>query len=237
MKITTLLLIYCCSLNLLLSQQRHPIDQVAYNELQEAVSNADMISAETDAHKKWGHLLDIIFEQVKKEMSPATFVAIEESQQAWLIYRDAEIKAINSLYYGELQGTMWYAPAARERKEVIRERALSLFSQLSILSLQKEVTEVSYKGSWVSTEPGEKGTRLNIREDFTLVWIDEKISRYDVAFYLPNSECTTRAGQESITLIEAGNPAGKRCYSLQLDADKLILTNSLGEIATYNRAH
>jgi uncharacterized protein YecT (DUF1311 family) len=236
MKMITLLLICCCSLNLLLSQQRHPIDQIAYNELQEAVSNADMISAETDAHKKWDHLLDIIYQQLQREMSPATFAAIEESQAAWLKYRDAEIKAINRLYYGELQGTMWYAPAASDRKEVVRERALSLFSQLSILSLQKEEEEVSYTGSWVSTGSGEKGTRLDIREDFTLVWINERSSRYEVEFYLANSECGAKAGQESISIIEAGNPANKRCYTLQQDADKLSLTNPQGEIFTYKRA-
>lgn len=212
----------------LVAQERHPIDQIAYNKLQEAFSNADMINAEKEAYDQWDHLLNIVYREAQKEMKPATFSALRASQRAWLKYRDEELKVINQLYYAELQGTMWYAPAAAARKRLVRERVLALLDQLSLLTMQNEEETPGITGKWISTTADDKTSMLEIREDFTVVWSDTAADIYQVEFYSMSGECSKSTGQddqEIMTLIEPGAPLEKRCYLLQSDGTTLSLSS------------
>ncbi len=208
----------------IVAQERHPIDQIAYNKLQEAFSNADMINAEKEAYDQWDHLLNIVYHEAEKEMKPATFSALRESQRAWLKYRDEELKVINQLYYAELQGTMWYAPAAAARKRLVRERVLALLDQLSLLTMQMEEETPGIKSKWISTAVDDKTSMLEIREDFTMVWSDASADIYRVEFYSMSGECTSQKAPEDekvITIIEPGNSSVKRCYKVELTGSQL----------------
>lgn len=217
----------CISLSFtLIAQERYPIDQLANNKLQEAFSNADMINAENTAHEQWDHLLNIVYKEVENQMQPGTFMAIRESQRAWLSYRDAEFKVIERLYYAELQGTMWYAPAAAARKKVVRQRVISLLDQLGLLTMQFEEEAPGITGKWISTEPDNKTSILEVREDFTMVWTDQSTDKYEVEFYRMSNECselTVQQGEKIISLIAPGNPSASHCYHLEFTDSQLTL--------------
>lgn len=213
------------------AQEKHPIDQIAYNKLQQAFSNADMINAEKEAYDQWDQLLNIVYTEAEKQMQPATFSALRESQRAWLKYRDEELKVINQLYYAELQGTMWYAPAAAARKRLVRARVLTLLDQLSLLTLQMEEETPGITGKWVDTETENKTAMLEIREDFTIVWSNQSTDRYEIEFYSMSGECsnsTTKDDEKIITLIKPGVLSEKHCYTLQFDGTNLNLSSIQG---------
>lgn len=229
MKIILTLLI-CVSLSFTLTaQDKHPIDQVAYDKLQDAFSNADMINAENTAYEHWDHLLNIVYKEAQNQMQPGTFIALRESQRAWLSYRDAEFKVIERLYYAELQGTMWYAPAAAARKRIVRQRVISLLDQLSLLTMQLEEETPGIMGKWISVTPDNKTSILEVREDFTLVWSNQATDQYEVEFYRMSNECSelsARQGEKIISLITPGNPSASHCYHLEF-TDRQLHLNSL----------
>lgn len=227
---TILTSLICVSLSFtLIAQERHPIDQVAYDKLQDAFSNADMINAENTAYEHWDHLLNIVYKEAENQMQPGTFMALRESQRAWLNYKDAEFKVIQRLYYAELQGTMWYAPAAAARKRVVRQRVISLLDQLSLLTMQLEEEPTGITGKWISTKPDSKTSILEVREDFTVAWSDQSTDQYEVEFYRMSNECSElsmKQGEKAISLITPGDPSARRCYSLEFMDNQLSL-NSL----------
>ncbi|GAB5526924.1 MAG: hypothetical protein Roseis2KO_47960 [Roseivirga sp.] len=222
----------------IVAQERYPIDQIAYNKLQEAFSNADMINAEKEAYNRWDQLLNIVYGEAEKQMQPATYSALRESQRAWLKYRDEELKVINRLYYAELQGTMWYAPAAAARKRLVRKRVLTILDQLSLLTMQTEEETPDIIGKWVSTRTDDKTTILEIREDYTLVWSDQSTDRYDIAFYSMSGECpnsSTKEDENIITLIKPGTTPEKCCYFLRFDSTSLELRTTDGTTSSWSR--
>ncbi|MCE7996125.1 MAG: DUF1311 domain-containing protein [Roseivirga sp.] len=219
----------------LVAQERHPVDQLAYSKLQKAFSNADMINGENTASEHWDHLLTIVYLEAKKQMQPATFDILRESQRAWLSYRDTEFQMINRLYYAELQGTMWHAPAAAARKRVVRQRVLSLMDQLSLLTMQLEEDPLDIAGKWVGTGADNKSSILEIREDFTLVWSDQSTDKYEVEFYRLSNQCSDAVVQEDekvISLIMPGKPSDKRCYFLEFTDTLLNLKSMDSKTAT-----
>lgn len=222
----TLIIFFVATLSgfTLVAQERHPIDQLAYSNLQNAISNADMINGENTASEHWDHLLNIVYLEAKKQMQPATFDILRASQRAWLSYRDTEFQMINRLYYAELQGTMWHAPAAAARKRVVRQRVLSLLEQLSLLTMQFEEEPSGITGKWVGTD--NKSSTLEIREDFTLVWSDRSTDKYEVEFYRLSNQCSDAVVQEDekvISLIMPGKPSDNRCYFLEFTDTRLNL--------------
>jgi len=174
------------------AQDFHPIEQKERAKLSEAVTTADMVEPQLAAYKQWDHLLNIVYQEIKAEVNPGYFSIIRNSQRAWITFRDARIQEINHFYYREMQGTMWYAPAAGERVKLVQDRVKELFNTYSMNTELVEQELWGLKDKWRAEEGMEEGTSLDIRSEFTTVWKQHGGPESQFQFYTCN---TTRCAQ------------------------------------------
>ena len=70
---------------------------------------------------------------LKEEMAPEQWTALQASQQAWRAYHGKELKAQDALYEA-MDGSMWRVAAASKAMDLERERALLLRDYIETLS-------------------------------------------------------------------------------------------------------
>lgn len=66
----------------LAAQERHPIDQKAYDALQDAVTTVDIMNAQNTAFEGWNQLMKVTLLALREITQPATYAALEKTQKA-----------------------------------------------------------------------------------------------------------------------------------------------------------
>lgn len=218
------------------AQDEHPIEQWVRSKMQNAITTADMVQPHETAYQHWDHLMNIVYQELEKGMSPATFEALRKSQRAWPAFRDAEIETINSLYYRDFQGTMWYPVAAAKRKQVVRRRVLELldmYEEISYQSLEGDLPPII--GEWVSQTDG---SMIAIREDLTII---SRGSDRDPGyfFYFITGSCdesNPSADKQYLHKTKPGSSGIVLCYEITQEREDLFkLTDSSGRVTSYQR--
>ncbi len=112
---------------------KDPID-IAMNEAMERNgSTAGMCEAIAEAHEKWEARLNAVYGQLKKQMPPEEFTALQQAQQAWIAYRDLQIKSYEATY-SRMDGTMWIPCSASAVMNLTKQRVQELEGILNLLS-------------------------------------------------------------------------------------------------------
>ena len=85
------------------------------------------------AYDSWDKELNKIYSLLLTQLEPKERDALKKAQRHWLIYRDSEFSAIDAIYYGKLEGTMYYPMRILDRTYIVRDRALQLKGYLVLL--------------------------------------------------------------------------------------------------------
>lgn len=115
--------------------QKHEIDLAEEKCLKKAYSNADMMNCGNEAMDAWFLEIDENLKTLKKILPPEKYALILNSQTEWKKYQKTEFKAESELMFNK-GGTFYYTYAIAEGIGVIKERALLLYSYISIYSEQ-----------------------------------------------------------------------------------------------------
>ena len=84
-----------------------------------------MRAATSEAIKKWDAEMNRAYGHLMKQLNARQRADLIKSQKAWLVFRDAELKATQNIIASQ-QGTMWPGIALSHQMEVIKARALQL---------------------------------------------------------------------------------------------------------------
>ncbi len=84
-----------------------------------------MCMCEKQAQEKWEVELNVVYKQLMKILDTDDKAYMIESQKAWLIYREKELKFIREHYY-KIDGTMWKHISASYQTDLTRDRVLEL---------------------------------------------------------------------------------------------------------------
>jgi uncharacterized protein YecT (DUF1311 family) len=106
-------------------QKKDPIDIAMDKAMEKNPSTAGMVQAAAQADEKWQKEIERTLGVLQKEMTAEQWKALQESQQAWVQYRDKELQTQNALY-GSMEGTLWRPVAASSAMQLNRARALLL---------------------------------------------------------------------------------------------------------------
>jgi uncharacterized protein YecT (DUF1311 family) len=88
------------------------------------------------ATEQWDKELNKYYGLLMGSLDSAGQHDLREAQRQWIVYRDKEFKFILTLYYGQMQGTMWTNVASMSRLKVVKQRAIELRSHYEMLVLE-----------------------------------------------------------------------------------------------------
>jgi len=115
----------------------HPIDKALDVCTEKDPSTAGMVHCTDIAYKKWDAELNKNYLALMGKLKPEEKATLKAAQLAWVRYRDAEFKIIDSVY-GMLQGTMYIPMRVARRVEIVRERASSLATYLELINEESD---------------------------------------------------------------------------------------------------
>ena len=117
---------------------QNPID-VRYQACLNLPSNettVGMIECAHAAADAWNAELENDYKLLMSKLSPDGQKSLERAQRAWVEYREKESSFSGTLYYSEMDGTMWHTTNADRTYEIVRERALALEAYLHDFDLR-----------------------------------------------------------------------------------------------------
>lgn len=118
------------------AETQYPID-MALEECLSIDSNQStygMMECLRTAQDAWDAEMNRSYKELMGSLDSAGQSGLKGAQRAWIKYRDAEIELCGSLYYGNLDGTMYHVMAADRVMQIVRQRALELQSYLDLLT-------------------------------------------------------------------------------------------------------
>jgi uncharacterized protein YecT (DUF1311 family) len=113
------------------AQEQHPIDIALDKCMDKNPSTHGMVVCLDEAYKKWDAELNKNYKAVALKLDAKQKAALLTSQRKWLEYRDLEFKFQDALY-ATMEGTMYQPMAINDRLEVVKKRALTLKSYLTL---------------------------------------------------------------------------------------------------------
>ena len=108
--------------------EEHPID-VRNNACHDIDSNQTtygMMQCEAVAREEWFIEINNYYNLLLDTLSESADSLLKASQEAWIEYNLKEKSFSSSLYYSEMDGTMWRVVNAGRMKDIVRKRALEL---------------------------------------------------------------------------------------------------------------
>jgi len=220
------------------AQQKHPIDQKAYDALQDAVTTAAMMDAQNIALDGWTQLMNVTLKALKSITQPGTYAVLEQSQTTWEKYRDAQFEVINRVYYAELQGTMWRPVAIGARTQLLRQRTEVLQDiYLELAAQQGELYDL-LPDTWESNSAAYRPPLL-IRDDLTIYGLEGE-QMVEFGFYYLSDDCNGKKdekGRKAMTIYEFVADEA-RCFFVEMkDDNQLELYGAPGndQFRSYNR--
>lgn len=123
----TILLLFIASIGNA-QPDEHPIDTrcIACHDIDSNQTTYGMMQCESIAREEWTVEMNKYYGLLLDSLSDETAYLLIESQKAWTEYNLNEQKLANSIYYVEMQGTMWWVVNAGRLSEMVRQRALEL---------------------------------------------------------------------------------------------------------------
>jgi uncharacterized protein YecT (DUF1311 family) len=115
----------------------HPIDKAFEQCTEKDPSTAGMVRCTDIAYRKWDQELNKNYLELMRKLKVADKQTLKAAQLAWIKYRDAEFKSVDSVY-AMLQGTMYIPMHEARRMEIIKERAQSLATYLDLIKEESE---------------------------------------------------------------------------------------------------
>ncbi len=112
-----------------------PVAQADEACMDKADTTAAMVECADGSYKRWDGELNRVYGVLRKKFDKGARQALTESQQKWLVYRDAELKTLRALY-GGMQGTMYIPMGASAAADLIKTRANELRGYLDVLDMQ-----------------------------------------------------------------------------------------------------
>ena len=82
----------------------HPIDVWFDATMQTAETTRDMRRVQAEAQRRWDHLLNAYYQEIRAKLSEAERQHFQMAQRAWLAFREAELQFLSRAVYTE--GTM-----------------------------------------------------------------------------------------------------------------------------------
>jgi len=109
-----------------LAEEKHPIDIQMEKEMTKDYSNGGQIQSLAKAQKLWDKELNKHYKTLMTALDSAAKKKLQESQRAWITYRDKETENLAE-FYGGFGGSMYRLFYANAVMELTRRRALTLF--------------------------------------------------------------------------------------------------------------
>ncbi|MFH1152115.1 MAG: lysozyme inhibitor LprI family protein [Nanoarchaeota archaeon] len=104
---------------------QHEIDKFEEDLIEQDWSTAGMANATLQAMEMWEEEMNKYYELLKEELKGQDREQLIKSQEAWLKFRDEEMKNISNIF-GRLSGTMYINLRIGTRRELVKQRALDL---------------------------------------------------------------------------------------------------------------
>lgn len=107
------------------AQEVHSIDASLAGCLDKNYFTAGMGNCTQKAYGEWEALLDYNYNELLGKLDKNQRASLDESQKAWVKYKDLEILNIKS-FYSTKKGSMWGITALAEMLAITKSRALVL---------------------------------------------------------------------------------------------------------------
>jgi len=117
-----LILILLSSFTCLSQEAITDIDTDMKNCLQIANSTADQRNCINNAYDSWDKLLNTEYQNLINKLRKEEKELFIASQRTWIKYRDTEFSFINSYYYDNDKGTLFFVMGDHKRMEMIKNR-------------------------------------------------------------------------------------------------------------------
>ena len=111
---------------------KHPIDAYQQSCIAADPTTAGMTNCTNQARGLWEKEMEIKYMNLLSVLKPEEKKVLQHSQRQWMAYRDAEFKAIDTLY-NRLDGTMYIPMRASEKLSIVKNRVQCLVSYFSLI--------------------------------------------------------------------------------------------------------
>lgn len=103
---------------------KHPLDTLTEQCLEKAYSTLDMAQCYQSARINWDKELNAHYARLMSMLNKEDKGLLEDSQRAWVLFRDAQVKSIRAVY--DRDGSVWGLVIAEKEIELTKEQALRL---------------------------------------------------------------------------------------------------------------
>ncbi|HLV46530.1 MAG TPA: lysozyme inhibitor LprI family protein [Flavobacterium sp.] len=105
-------------------EKEYPIDVEMNHCLQNVQSTADQRNCISNAYTKWDKLLNEEYRKLLKKFTDEEKDLFIVSQRNWIMFRDKEFEFINTYYYNNEKGTLFFVMGDLKKMEIVKKRVL-----------------------------------------------------------------------------------------------------------------
>ena len=118
------------SIPILSGLEKHPLDILKSKRMEKNISTMDMVSTMSDFTKLWDKEMNRALGALKKTLDRSGKRTIQDSQEAWKKFRDAEVKMLIKIH-NEREGTIQSIVIGSRIQAITRDRAIQINGYLS----------------------------------------------------------------------------------------------------------
>src|SRR5690606_532662 len=107
-------------------EKEYPIDIEMNHCLQNIQSTAEQRNCINNAYKKWDKLLNEEYRMLLKKFTEEEKDLFILSQRNWINFRDKEFEFINTYYYNNKKGTLFFVMGDLKKMEIVKKRVLEI---------------------------------------------------------------------------------------------------------------
>lgn len=115
--------------------EKDPIDVALEAAMEKDYSTAGMVQALSKAEEQWDKKLNTTYQSLKKHMKADEWADLVAAQRAWIAYRDAQTKSLETTHE-KMEGTMWIPIHAEMRMSITKQRAQFLEGMLHNITMK-----------------------------------------------------------------------------------------------------
>jgi uncharacterized protein YecT (DUF1311 family) len=115
--------------------EKDPIDVELEAAMEKDYSTAGMVQALSKAEEQWDKKLNTTYQSLKKHMKVDEWTDLVAAQRAWIAYRDAQTKSLETTHE-KMEGTMWIPIHAEMRMSITKQRAQFLENMLHNITMK-----------------------------------------------------------------------------------------------------
>jgi uncharacterized protein YecT (DUF1311 family) len=114
------------------ADEKHWIDKKLERDSVKDSSTSGMIEATANAKELWDKEMNEQYQKLIAALDDVSKTKLQESQRAWVVFRDREIENISE-FYSKVEGTMYRVSANYAVMEITRRRAMDLSARVKDL--------------------------------------------------------------------------------------------------------